>query len=428
MRKLIFRKFKGEKAYYREGFSRKKCSKDKFPFYIKSGEVFIFNNEGEAILLREESIERFKSINLRWIYGILSLIFISIIGALIVFVVFPLNFNMVYKNNFGSKKFLEEGENFLNIRADIKNNAYYKEVKDFNIREDTFQFKNISTESSPLGNCFGIAYTEKELFLGKLKEKVENKDNKLGYNLSNISKKIGEYSLNNDDIIALYGPPDDNTLDSREKFNLLLRKGYKPKDYTIENMYSLVFGKAPTTFNDIQDKDVKELLRTISYYQGEYFNINPKVEFLPYVLTSRLDAAENMAYYYIRKIKNFFNIDKYKIEKKINVKYITDMIDDNNPPVIAVFGNGSGHAILGYGYEWIGDDFLKVYVQDSNIPLFSDKKEFEDVNNEILKNTYILFQNINGKWYYKYDPYIKDKFIYSHKYNSFMPNGYIKIY
>lgn len=124
-------------------------------------------------------------------------------------------------------------------------------------------------------------------------------------------------------------------------------------------------------------------------------------------------------YYHVIGYKNFNSISyspsgdfqfenedynkNIKVPENIDIKSITNKIDNNEPVVIGFknFNNKFGHAILGYAYEYWQDGNLKVYIVDSNTKPgdYSTSKPSKKI---IDQESYINFENIDGLWYFEY--------------------------
>ncbi|SHI35929.1 hypothetical protein SAMN02745163_00085 [Clostridium cavendishii DSM 21758] len=425
---LKFIKKKNGMIYFKDGKVKKNMNFESFPENIHRGTYFEIDENNSVNVLIDETL---KSIWRRKIF-LRKLIF-SIIGVLISIVIIvcfilPLDMYIINNKNYKEMAYMKEANEFLNERSDVSNRVNTKLIKDFDLRKYTISFKNMKNDFSTEGNCFGIAYIEKMNYLGKLPKNKENEGDLLGYDITKINKSIGDYNMDEDSINKIYGLNHDKNLDSRDKFNSLFYDDYKPKDLDLNSLYTLLFNKQQQSYDDIKQKDIKEMLQAITYYQFKQKDIKPKTEYIPYVALGRLDAINNELYYYGKRIKSILGIDKYAIEKEININDFVTPLEKGEPLVVSVFNNSGGHALLAYGYEVVGEDYLKIYVKDNNIPLFSNKNELNAVNYEIKNNCYILLKKINNKWYFKYDPIINNKYIYEHKYNSYMPDAYMKIY
>lgn len=426
--KLKFIKRKNNYIYFKQGKQKRKILIENFPADIHKGEYFNLEEDGSIQILKEVTLnEIYNKRKLRLKVTIISLVMVALMALIICFAI-PSDLYIVNKNNYKNMSYMSKGEEFLSERSDISNRLNTKLIKDFDLRKYTFNFKNITSDISPEGNCFGIAYMEKMNYLDKLPKSKTDEGALLGYDFTNISKEIGNYSMNEDSLNKIYGTNNSNLVDSRDKFNGLFFEDYKPKDLELQELYTLLFNKPQISYDNINQEDMKEILRGITYYQFKQKTIKPKTEYLPYIALGRSSAIYNKFYYYGKRIKSILGIDKYAIGKEININDFINPLDNGEPLVVSVFNSYGGHAVLAYGYEVIGEDYLKIYVKDNNIPLFSNKNEFNRINFEIKNNCYILLKKIDNKWYFKYDPFINEKYIYEHKYNSFMPDSYMKIY
>ncbi|MFA9397835.1 MAG: hypothetical protein ACERKV_06175 [Clostridiaceae bacterium] len=353
---------------------------------------------------------------------------IIIVLVLLYIFIFPLGNEVVNKKNYKDKNYIGEAQEFLDEHEENMKGDTIKSVEEFNIQQDTFSFRNFGSRASSGGNCFGFAYVEKMYFLGDIKRSQENDENIFGYDFVNINKPLGNYKMDQDEIDNIYGSLDNENLDSYDKFVKLFYDAYKPLDTNLLTLYNNVLFWEKINFEDIKDQDMRQVLLAINYYQIKQSNIKPNIFYMPKVYKSKNQIRMYRWDYLGNNILNFFKKDNTVYKFNINVKDITGKIDNNKPILMAISSGTSAHAILGYAYEYVNNDILKVYVSDSNLPLFNNESKAFYINEKINGNTFIVFKKINNEWQYKYDPYINNKYIYEHQFNSYMMGSWFEIY
>jgi len=297
-------------------------------------------------------------------------------------------------------------------------------VKGFDIRKNTFSFKNFASDMSRGGNCLGISLLEQKLFNGNLNLKEDGE-----YDLSFISKDLGIYRLSQEEINKIYKFQSTAT----DKPAALLT-GIKKDNMTIEEIYSQKNSEAEyenvVSINEIESKEIREILKAISYFQEEDRQLSEKdYLYLPQINGSK-ESAKILKERYL-STKNIITRNNFygpKINKDINPEEILHRIKNDKLVVLGVSKSFQGHAVLGYRYEKINDDTIKIYVVDNNFPLFENEAKYEEINNEIVNNMYILFKNTNDGWVFKYNPVINNKYIYSGIYTSYSPDAEFSIF
>lgn len=348
-----------------------------------------------------------------------------------------LNFLIVITHNIVHKSYLidknlkkmSELYDIYKRMLEVRGKTY--KVKDFDIYDNVFSFKNIGTNINKEGNCFGFIYLIKGIFNDEIPKRIV-KNGKEVYDISFINKSINEYKITDEIVQLVYDDiyncvnEKDCTEISYDKATFLYNENFmellEPKE-----IYKRFFDDDSEMFtrykmND-ENTDISEILKAIEYYQNEIdrHKCRFKISFsYRQVFRSKSDAKD----YFYATLQLVLN----KNIKFRSVKYIRDQIINkiNNHKLVVVLINSikfGGHAILAYKYEIIDDDIFKIYIYDCNMPLFNENSEINmAINKDIINNTYILFVKLKGKWQYIYCPLIKGNFIYEGKYNSYVPD------
>lgn len=319
---------------------------------------------------------------------------------------------------------------FINKMQGLIDLDYYGGEKDnklpsnklqrYSLEKDKITFKNRGSHNSPGGICLGFAIFEKLNYTNKLQDisiNINGEEIKFKNSL-----ELGKIVMNEEDIKSVYkdwGGSDVNYLSTKGEM----------KNKTVEDLYNVDIRQETAQnnneqeklqdFNDeVCDKEVADILNAINY-----FKVHPKNSGLkeiciePYVYSSKQKASEGVTSALLFT----------KIVNKFTPEMVIEMIDADEPAIIMITSPKSGHAVMGYGYEYIDDRTFKVYVSDSNMPLLRrlehGSDEIEKYNNDIRNNMFILFKRDDrGKWEYIYNPKINDNYIYQGKYNSYVPD------
>lgn len=290
-------------------------------------------------------------------------------------------------------------------------NGKRKYVNNFDISKDTLPFKNFSTSKSTEGNCEGFSAFELLAFEGKLDKKV------------NLNRNLSEYHIKPDDIQIVYGK--DAKYEYQEAVNEDNMK--KNSNESINNDKKV--------FRDLIEqvtgkKDVEKSIKRKQYFDEAKLENSEAEKVLKYISEiheSKDRCALETIPYYSDEIGSIDDIQKSKKYKTLDPHVITEKIDNNKLVEVGITSKVGGHALLIYGYEIVDKNNIKFYVCDSNLPI--NQKQSIDKNNEIKRETYILFTKdiLNDEWSFIYEPHINGKNLYV-KYNSFLPSARFVIY
>lgn len=283
-----------------------------------------------------------------------------------------------------------------------------KVIENFDLSSDSLPFANFKSKTSPGGNCEGYNIYEMLYFNNQL-ESFLGKDKKTTY-----VGNLGELELLEEDVNLVYTEGAyyykydvEETEKTPKDYKKIIKKAYglgNNEKYKIEQDF---------TDKEFKNKEFKNILEDIIYLQDNKGYISYRT--LPYNSTSPGD-----------KIKG--NEDKYD---KADVSLIKETIDNNKLIEVAIMNGIGGHSFLAYGYEYIDDNNIKIYVKDSNLPLIHKATLTEDdkrINKEIEENCYILFTKdiLKDDWSYIYQPIINGKELYGY-FNSFVPGTNLSI-
>jgi hypothetical protein len=293
-----------------------------------------------------------------------------------------------------------------------------KAVEGFDLRKNTLPFRNFGSQQSADGVCLGYAFFEKFVFMESLEKKIEG-----AYDVAFINKNLGDYHLNNNAEKVLFG-----TSSITEKQDGLLQDSKGKKIVPIEDVYKLANKELLDSFKGVESQEIREILKAINYIKTKQsLQMNGKLVFYKKTNTDYNTTIMNDKGIAASLAAGIFDKNFIKIRNAADPDDIKRKIDNNELIVIGIRNKLSGHAVLGYKYEEFADGTIKCYVKDSNIPLFEDKPEFENINKDI-ENTYILFKTIDGEVHYKYIPSINGHILYQGNFNSFSPESSLYIF
>ena len=305
------------------------------------------------------------------------------------------------------------------ILEESRNKSGYKKiVKDFDMKQDTFRFKNFATYESN-GNCFGIVAFEM-LYNNKNMSIIE--DNKVS---CKYDGPLSEVSFTEDDMNKLF--PDCNGDYEYNTDRVYVKRNNNYYNSLIKSAFHGVFNsydedkyiKTPT--GEFSSDNFNEIINSISYLQNNYQN----------KLLFRYCSDE-----YYTTDPSIIDSDYKNNDNIFNIRSILDSIDNDKLVTICILNNIAGHAMLGYGYELIDENNIKVYVSDPNFTLYSGElsDNEQNINNDIISSSYILFTKdiLQDNWSYKYRPSIEGKDPYDDSvysfFNSFLPGTIIEVY
>jgi hypothetical protein len=348
---------------------------------------------------------------------------IIIIAAILIIILAPLRGSI--ENNLWR---LRSISNEINRKEDIANMDYltnlnnssavsnselpHNELKSFSLDKDIFTFKNIETFHNGRGVCSAIAYFEKLNYMNRLDEldiNINGEKLKLNghYDLSNVT-------LNEDEVKKLYKGRTSSDVS-------IVIPNKDTKTYSSESLYDLYTGNYQENFkNKTNNDELRKILSSINYLQTNNTTfLKETIE--PYRYSSKSIANNTV----------FYNIGNKYVHKELDIKDITEKIDNDEPVGIGITNKYNGHAVLGYKYEYINENTLKVYVTDSNYPLLKAMVHKEsNIINEDIRSLYVLFnrEDVNQRWHYIYDPTINSVKVYNGQYNSYIPDVVLYIF
>lgn len=354
---------------------------------------------------------------------IVVMLLTSIAPALGKFNIFRLN---LVNEQYLTPEKQEYMNDFLNKEVETKVPIAAGEVKNFSFEKNTLTFKNLGTQNSPDGICLGIAIFEKKMF----EDTIVNKriiDKEQTY--SDVSfiqdDNLSKYRMDIATVKTVYGEKTyekmrsdlknkkvDNIPISEQLENMLKERYINKPNENIQN-------NILDQFEKVKQRDIKEILKAANYYKvNGSENIKP-TRIIPYQILNKDDIGIWSLKYALSTV-----LPVAKIYTTLDVKKdITDKIDENKL-IILMFSNfKTGHAVLGYKYEYISESSLKVYVHDNNLPLYEDTAENKGINEEIKKSSFMYFEkDSRGIWQWKLNPKIYNVYLYRGKYNSFLPD------
>lgn len=284
---------------------------------------------------------------------------------------------------------------------DYKNNPNLEhgELKDFSVSTNLVSFKNFGTESNQNGVCAGIALFEKFNYMSELK-KVNSKIDE--------SVDLKEISLSDKEIEVMYGKIQPVKLD---KFYIAYSEQRKNNDAEYIVKYHLG-EKTNSDFNSkIEDAKKAEVLNTINLLATNQFDYMKK------------NFMENRSTNGSELVKSIISSVAKNTDFRIDLNYITSMIKEDEPVVVGIGTPKDGHAVLGYKYEYIDKNTVKLYVYDPNMPFPEGETGDEsNISEDIKNNMFILFNRADekSKWEFIYNPRLNGSYIYRGKYNSFV--------
>lgn len=328
-----------------------------------------------------------------------------------------------YFDEMDKDAYYKQMDNFLsqNFKSGSNKRILIKsqQVKGFDIKKDTLSFKNIGSYNSPNGCCFGISMLEKQLFENTLEKKKEDK----GYTYYDVSflekSSLHKYKMDSTSIDSVYKKKPSVS----EKFVPSTSKRVDINaEKIIKKAHELMISNNFDSFSDVKDSNVNEILRAVNYFQTNILTFKNSFYIQPVYFTK--DNGIGLTVEYFRTLLHVQN-KKSKLYMGIDPKSITEFIDNNKTVVIGLSSKIAGHAVLGYKYEEY-PDMVKVYVADSNIPLYNDGQH-EELDKQI-ENTFIIFKKIDDDWQFKYEPEINGETLYKGVYNSYIPESMVTLY
>lgn len=283
-------------------------------------------------------------------------------------------------------------------------------LKNFDLSKDTLPFKNFRTLNSKGGNCEGYSMFEKLYYEKKLNDYLrENRTSKYTSNLGDI--KIPE-----EDISKIYGKEAKTYYLNYKK----LSNTYK-EDISYDNMIYIAYGIKH------KDKDTNiKIKQDYSKYDFENPELKNIITDIDYIHINKNYTCYKIDSYYSKYINDPMpNQKEYSKYRSGEVELIINNLKNNKPVVVGINSRLGGHALLGYAYQMIDDNNIKIFVKDSNIPLINKDNptnEVKLINQDIKDNVYIMFtKNILKKdWSYIYQPEINYTKMY-YEFNSFIP-------
>lgn len=364
--------------------------------------------------IREErSVNRIK----KRIFLSVSIILLIILGCGSIFITalstYEINYNratsIVKKNVEALDKKLQESRS---------KEGNKKIVSGFDLKQDTFKFKNFATYES-YGNCFGIVAFEMLYNNGNMGIIEDNKvycDYKgtlsdVAFNENDMKKLFpdsdGDYEYNTDRKYVKH---------NEEYYNRLIKSAFHG---TFESYDEDEYLKTPT--EELSSDNLNKIINSISYIQNNYQN----------KLLFRYCSDE-----YYTTCPSTISSDYTKENNIFNIRSIIDSIDEDKLVTVCMVNNIAGHAMLAYGYEIIDDNNIRVYVSDPNFTLYSGEVSDAEqkINNDIINSTYILFTKdiLKNNWSYIYRPSIEGIDPYDDNgynfFNSFLPGTIIEVY
>ncbi|MVX62393.1 hypothetical protein GKZ28_01590 [Clostridium chromiireducens] len=238
-------------------------------------------------------------------------------------------------------------------------------------KDNIFGFSNFGTILNTNGNCLGISLTEKEYYLkSKNGISITCEGQKIGIDKN---KNLRNFRGSQQYFYQLMNPKNGKPDSSTKRY---IKEGFKNVDNIISSN---------------EDVDLDKAMKTIIYYHNVGFTEIPSISFSP-------------------SGKFQYNKEEYENNAQepsiVDIQVIIDKINNNEPIVIGfyAFDINSGHAILGYGYEYGYDEedksieTLKLYVIDSN----RNPNFYEKDGKIIDTKSFVTFSKINGLWQYKY--------------------------
>lgn len=366
-----------------------------------------------------------------FIWGIL---FPSLLGGIIVALI--IKYSNIVSKNYLEDKNISHMKNLFELHEELINSrGFFYSVKGFSLEYNTLAFRNLGTNTSYEGNCFGFAFLVNQIFSGKL-IKTYRERNSIVYDLSFINKNLSKYELDYETAVDIYKDDKNSRSNIQNQYDCqkptFVYKRGSIKLLDPRYIYKIIY-KHPDVFTkykkNARNTDVVQILKAIEFYQAQYDSNRRNfklISSLPCVYKEKIDA---ISYNLANFLLNWDSRSKYKRIKRI-INIILDKLCKNELVILGIYNNtyNSGHAVLAYKYEKIDAYTIKVYVYDSNIPLMKETDEESTKINEDIKNkAYILFKNISHKWQYVYSPIINGNYIYQGIMNSYVPDTLIRI-
>ncbi|MBU3161354.1 hypothetical protein KPL37_16725 [Clostridium frigoris] len=260
------------------------------------------------------------------------------------------------------------------LQAKVKNGDV-KLVQGFNVVKNTLPFDNITIDPNDGGNCLGYCYVTRELFQNSL--------------IKILRKRF------------------------KEIYDVSFLMDSELNDFTI---------KVVKTKNKIKyevSQNVFEILKALTYYQRRlngYLSMYRSDQVMPKTYSDNGSAIRYHNRYLLSKIRIF----KSNMCKTMDLnKLILSKIDSNKLVIVCMGGHDKNiaHCVLAYKYELIGDEEIKIFVYDSNIPITED--------NDVSQFIFILFKLVKGEWQYTYRPSIEKDIYIDYNFNSYVPGATI---
>lgn len=282
-----------------------------------------------------------------------------------------------------------------------------RKLKNYNMHTDKFTFPNFGSYNAEKGMCLGFSLYEK----------------------MNYTNELSAFS---EEIKGIY---DNIDISDAKKYDISTIKyeNIGASNIEAEVLYNLAMDyyndKYQDFFTNELDKKTAEVLSIVNYFQKEG-NKDKKEYPVSYIKPNRYKDSEQ---------EKVFEDKEKNIIEQFSPNLISNKIDADEPVIIGLHSAsyGGGHAVMGYGYEQIGQDIFKLYVSDSNIVFKNEDecsddelKEVKRHNYDVENNVYILFvkDQENGKWNYIYNPKVNGTYVYQGKWNSFIPSTYMIIF
>ena len=262
------------------------------------------------------------------------------------------------------------------LQAKVKNGDV-KLVQGFNVVKNTLPFDNITIDPNDGGNCLGYCYVTIGLFQNTL-IRVIRKKFKTIYDISFLM----DAELNSCTI-------------------KVVKTNNKIKYEVSQNVF--------------------EILKAVAYYQRRvngYLYMYRSDQVMPKTYSDNRSAIRYHNRYLLSKIR----IIKSNMCKTMDLnKLLLSKIDSNKLVIVCMGGHDKkgniAHCVLAYKYELLGNDEIKIFVYDSNIPITKD--------NDVSKSIFILFKLIKGEWQYTYRPFIEKDIYIDYNFNSYVPGATI---
>lgn len=379
---------------------------------------------------KEKSNSEKKTNDFNWLYySMIAALAIFVVGFLIVPKILGIcnvfGFKTLENPSIKSTEYMNFVDDFLKAEyAPNDNSKSIVSVKGFDLAKNTFTFRNLSSGNSLGGCCLGISIFEKNLFNGTLELKKE-KNGFQYYDVSFIKKELNSYLLDQETIDSVYK----KSVKVSDKQQALLVSTIKNDPLKLDEIYKSCESGNFFTFSMVKQDEIREILKAINYMQVIVSNEIKRLQFIPSIYIGKNNAQASTEEYFRSKMLIGNNLS---LKRKVDITEITKKIDKDEPVILAFSSPMGGHAVLAYAYQFIDDETFKVFVHDSNIPLFDEKdlaKEniSAEINTQIQNNVCAIFKKVNGEWVYKYEPRVNNRSIYEGTFNFYVPESYLSI-